>query len=458
MSEQHQPSSEALFRFSVLSRVFVRMRAGEERAAAVRAVASCEHVFFDGKARRVSARTLYRWLAAHSAAGIASLERQSRTTSPSKALPLVLVEYLVTEKRRDPAASVPELIRRARALGILSSDLRVHRSTVYRTCKRLGLSLARRKGAKDRDSRRFAFPHRMDMVLCDGKHFRAGARRQRRVALFYLDDATRYVLHTVVGTSETAELFQRGLYEMICKHGLPSAVYVDRGSGFTAEDTLAVFAALEIPLIHGEAGYKEGRGKVERFNRTAKADVLRGLDGRPEIDPALGALELRLRHYTDEVYAHRPHESLGGKTPWQRFCGDKRPLRFPKDDGELRRKFELWLERRVSADHVVKIDSIHYELPRGYAGRKVTLRRRLLDGSIGFLHEGRLIELHPVDLAGNAHAQRARAERDETQPMPPVTAVELAFKQDFGPAVGDDGGLELTDPDPDDDLSEDVPC
>jgi transposase InsO family protein len=416
MSERHRPSSEALLRFSILSRVLVRLRAGEERSVAVRAVAACEHLALDGSARRVSERTLYRWLAAYAEAGLAGLDRQRRISSPSKALPESLLEQLAAEKQRDPAASVPELIERARALGLVPAGLRLHRSTVYRALKRSGLSLARRKGAKERDSRRFAYPHRMDMVLCDGKHFRAGPTRQRRVALFFLDDATRYVLHTVAGTSETAALFLHGLYGLIVQHGFPSAVYVDRGPGFIAEDTLAVFAALEIPLLHGEAGYKEGRGKIERFNRTAKADVLRGLDGRPDVDPACGALELRLRHYTSEVYAHRPHESLGGDTPWQRFHGDPRPLRFPADEAQLRQKFELWLERQVAADHVVTVDGVAYEMPRGYAGCKVTLHRRLLDGSIGFLHE------------------------------------------DFGPVVEGDGGLEDLDPDPyDDDFPEDTP-
>ena len=453
MSEQHHPSSEALLRLWIVSRVLIRLRAGEQRADAVRAVAAGEHIWLDGVGRRVSERTLYRWLAAHQAGGVAGLERQRHALAPSTVLPQRLVEYLLTEKQRDPAASVPELIERARALGLFSALEHVHRSTVYRTCKRLGLSLARRKGAKDRDSRRFAFPHRMDLVLCDGKHFRAGQGRQRRVALFYLDDATRHVLHTVVGTAECKELFLRGLYELIVKYGYPSAVYVDHGPGFIAQDTLAVFAALGIPLLFGEAGYKEGRGKVERFNRTVKADLLRGLDGRPDVDPACGALELRLRHYTQEVYAHRPHESLGGKTPAQRFHEDPKALRLPKDERELRAKFELWLERRVCADHAVTVDGIDYEVPRGLAGQRVRLQRRLLDGSIGLFHQGRLIELCPVDLASNARSPRSRPEQQEAQPMPPITAAELAFQDDFGPVVQEDGGLTLPDPD----SSEDTP-
>jgi len=453
MTDQHHPSSEALFRFFVVSKVVARIRGGESRAGAIRAVAADSHTFLDGSLRRTSERSIYRWLAAHDEHGMPGLEPKQRR-SESTALSDELIEFLIDEHRGDRSASIPELIRRAQEHGIVKPGELVHRSTVYRTCKRLGLSVARRKKAKHRDSRRFAYPHRMDMVLCDGKHFRAGERRHKRVALFFLDDATRYVLHATVGTSETQELFQRGVYECVAKHGFMDAFYVDHGPGFIAEDTLAVFANFEIPLLHGEAGYKEGRGKIERFNRTAKADVLRGLDGRPDVDPECGALELRLLHYTEQVYAHRPHESLGGDTPWQRFHHDSKPLRFPDDRAALRSKFEIWIKRRVSNDHVVSVGSIHYEVPKGHAGRIVLLRRRLLDGTIGFSHHGRVIDLHPVDLSTNARAPRARhAEDDRPEPMPRKSAAELMFERDFGPVVGDDGSLE-SPPSPDDDVDQ----
>ena len=443
MGEITNHSRQALFRFAIVSQVLACPGTGEELAETIRAVAAREHVSFDGSSRRISQRSIYRWLAAYRARGITGLDPQRRSDwAPSETLPRTFVDFLIREKEKDLAASIPELIRRAIERGLLKSDCKVNRITVYRTARRLGLPLARRRGARDRDARRFAFPHRMDMVLCDGKHFRAGERRQKRVALFYLDDATRYVLHVVVGTSETAELFLRGLYRCIARHGSMSALYLDRGPGFIAQDTMRVLAQLRIPLIHGEAGYKEGRGKVERFNRTVKADVLRGLDGRPEVDPDCGALELRLRHYTDNVYAQRPHESLGGDTPWQRFSSDPKPLRWPEDRQQLESMFEVWIERRVSNDHVVSIDSIDYEMPRGYAGRRVTVRHRLLHGTIGFLHEGKVIDLVPVDPAANARASRAQdTRRDEPPSMPPTTAAELSFRRDFGPIVDRDGGF-----------------
>jgi len=451
MGDRANHSSAALFRFTVVSQVLARMYGGEPLAEAVRAVAYLDHVRWDGMVQRVSERSIRRWVAAYETNGMEGLEPKTRSLEvAAHVLPSQFTEFLVREKLKDHAASIPEVIRRAVEHGILSNDHALDRSTVYRTAQRLGLPLARRKRAKDRDSRRFAFPHRMDMVLCDGKHFRAGVQRMKRVALFFIDDATRYILHVVVGTSETAALFQRGLYECLARYGYMSVLYLDRGPGFIAEDTVGVIGKLNIPLIHGEAGYKEGRGKVERLNQTVNADVLRGLVGRPDIDPECSALELRLRHYADKVYAHRPHESLAGKTPAERFMNDPRPLRLPEDRAELERKFQLSLSRRVSTDHVVSVDSIEYEMPRGYAGTQVTLHRKVLARTIHFVHQGKLIELQPVDRVANAHAQRARDSRpDEVQPMPPITAAELSFNRDFAPIIDADGGFSATSPDDD---------
>ena len=106
----------------------------------------------------------------------------------------------------------------------------------------------------------------------------------------------------------------------------------------------------------------------------------------------------------------------------------------------------MWVERRVSTDHVVSIASVLYEMPRGYAGRKVRLQRRLLDGTLGFIHEGKVVVLQPVDRRANAHAPRGRGKKEEepARPMPPQTAAETAFRRDFDPLVDADGGFSST--------------
>jgi transposase InsO family protein len=460
MNEPIQVSQKALFRYSVVSKVLSSIAAGDSQAEAIQSVSEDLHSLFDGAMTRVSPRSLYRWLAAYRATDLAGLEPGANVKAlTSSALSTKLLDFLVKEKARDCEASIPELIRRATETGVLKQSETVDRSTVYRACKRLALPLARRRHAGDRDSRRFAHAHRMDMVLCDGKHFRVGDQRRKRVALFFLDDATRRVLAVVVGTAgETKTLFLRGLYECIHKFGLMTTMFVDNGPGFIALDSATVFARLGILLIHGEKRYKEGHGKIERFNRTIKADVLRGLDGSPDVDSDCGALELRLRHYIETIYACRPHAGLDGDTPEQRFKHDPKALRFPLTDQELRQSFEVTVERRVANDHVVSVDGTFYEVPRGYAGRKITLRHRLLEATIVFWHDGKTIELHPVDLAANARAKRAKdlsSQPSSDTSAPPTTAADLAFQSHFESVVDEDGGFIDDDDDTTTDFQQD---
>lgn len=440
-----EPSPEALFRYRLVSEVASRVVRGENRSDVVRDVAAKDHHDLNGQLRRVSERTVYRWLALYKEQGFAGLvPARRKRVERSIALEDALLDFICSQKAKDPKASIPELIRRARQKGVLRPQDRVDRSTVYRALKRMGAYVGRRKRrTPERDTRRFQYPHRMQMLLCDGKHFRAGATRARRVALFFLDDATRFALHVVVGTSESTALFLRGLYETTRRYGIADIYYLDHGPGFIAEDTFDVVRKLGALLIHGEAGYPQGHGKIEKFNQTAKHDVLRGHDGRADVDPDPNALSLRLQHYLREVYNHRPHESLDSATPYERFSADERTFRMPDNDEELRRRFVLHIKRRVTADHTISLDSVDYEIPTGLSGEVIVVHRRLLDNTLAVLRQGRLIDIHPVDLNANARARRARDQQPArgTQHPLPHSAADLAFERDFLPVVDPDGGF-----------------
>lgn len=439
------PSTEALFRFRVLSEVLARVRRGEPRPEAVASVAALPHLAKDGKLMTVSERTIYRWLKAFGLEqDFAKLEPvpRPRTTS-SIAIPKRLLDFLAAEKNLDIAASIPQLLRRARERGIVAQDEPIDRSTVYRACLRLGIPVFRRLRGRLRDSRRFAYPHRMNLVLSDGKHFRAGSRRARRVAMFFLDDCSRFGLNVVVGPSESKALFLRGLYESIERHGIADIYYLDHGAGFIANDTTLVIRQLPALLIHGEKAYPEGHGKIERFHQTAIGECLRNLDGRPDVDAGCGPLELRLNHWLREAYNHTLHEGLGGKTPWLHFADDDRALRFPESAQKLRDKFLVERRRKVSNDHVVSVGGVSYETPRGTAGSWIATYRQVLDGAIYVLRQGRLVRIHPVDLAANARARRgAKGETPAEGGNPlPKSAADLAFERDFQPIVDAQGNF-----------------
>lgn len=438
-------SAEALFRHLVIGQVRVHVLCGRSRAQAIREVAAQPQARLDGSPRRVSVRTLQRWLRAFEDGGIAALELvPRRQTETSVVLPGDLIEFVRLEKRSDPAASIPELIDRARERGVICADLAVDRTTLWRACKRMGLPTTQRPRKTEGDCRRFEHTHRMRCIIADGKHFRAGPGRLKRVALFFLDDATRYCLGVVVGPSESTELFLTGLHQVVESHGLMDIVFLDKGPGFRSNDTAAVvWFGLGALWILGSAGYPEGRGKIERFNRTMWARTLRSLNAT-HVDADYRALELRLRHAI-ERYNDRYHETLKC-TPRERWEADPHPLRFPEDAADLDRRFVITESRKVSADHVIKHGGKLWEAPRGLACQSVEIRRNAIDGCLHLPHRGRLVRLHEVDLHANAQARRSRrGYQDDDQPLPgegvPVTADELAFRRDFSSIVGSDGGF-----------------
>jgi putative transposase len=427
-----QVSAEALFRHRIVAAVLALQLLGHKRALAVSITVQCVHITETGAIRPVSARTLYRWIASYAKGGIAALEpetRQVKTTALSDSL----VAFLRKEKTDDPDASIPEILRRAREQDIIGATERINRATVWRVAGRLGLPLTCRSAKAQTDMRRFAYPHRMRMVLVDGKYFRAGAGRLKRVVFFFIDDCTRRVIGLVVGASENSALLLRGLFEVIRQVGKMDVLYFDRGPGFIANDTHAVCVRVDICFIHGRERYPEGHGKVEAFNKTAHHDVLRGM-ARADVDPDFGALELRLHHYVEHQYNVRPHESLDGHTPLQRWNADERELVFPRDHDELRSRFVLTESRRVSADNIASVNGTHYEVPIGHAHKCIPVERHLLTHTVWIVHEGRLVQLHPVDLAHNAEDRRGRSDKTthETREAP-QTAAGMAFAKDFGP-------------------------
>lgn len=348
---------------------------------------------------------------------------------------------MVAEKEGDNDASIPEVIRRAVEQNIIKTTDDISRSSAWRAARRMNLPIFADKGVTKDNMRRFAYANRMQMVISDGKHFRAGIKRTKRVVISLLDDSSRFGLYAAVGPSESTELFVRALWETARRWGTFLSIFLDHGRGFVSEDTTILCAKLGINLIHGTERYPEGHGKIERYHGTLIQDLLRSFDGNPTIDPSCSALENRINHYLSNVYNRRGHESLDGISPEEKFLSDTVPLRPLEDELGLRQKLLIWKRRRVSRDNVISVDGPHYEMPGGYAGRRVEACHHILDKKVFFLHEGKLIELHPVDLELNAQngmqrsPRKHRKEKGLPVTSPVKTAATMRYERDFGPIV-----------------------
>jgi len=75
MSDSENHKNEMMFRFLLISMVRQREMAGEDRASIIRDLASRTHLDISGgKSRRVSIRSLYRWLKDFEKNGITGIE------------------------------------------------------------------------------------------------------------------------------------------------------------------------------------------------------------------------------------------------------------------------------------------------------------------------------------------------------------------------------------------------
>ena len=443
MSKDDLREQRALKRFAVVSRVRAQVLGGISLADAIRVAISELRLSEDpDDIEEVTARTVYRWVRQYDRQGFAGLhDKVIVQANPSRVLSEDFMAYMRQEKEKNPLVGIPQIIRRARIAGKLTADEKVCRTTAYRVAKRMNLPLPNERYPKKGDKRPFAYPHRMQMTLVDGKFFYVGPTRKERVVLTFFDDCTRKALDCIVGTAETSVLFLTVLFTTIMNFGLMGAIYLDRGGGFVAHASRRVCAKINVPLIYGRKRYPQGRGKIERFHRTMATDLLSGLDGNPTVDDHPEALTLLLRHYLTHDYNIRHHEGLDA-IPDERFASDSLALRYPESEALLRREFILPERRKVKTHNVVLIGQVMHEMPLGHAGCLVWVYRHVLENRVYVEHEGRLMEIKPADLHANARERRAWLETQEPErPMPGETAAMMSYRKAYVPIVGPDGGF-----------------
>jgi transposase InsO family protein len=441
-----KPEEKQLFRYLVVSQVLMNIEQGMSRNHAIKTISEKEHVAPNGAFVKLSLKTIQRWVNAFEVFKLEGLKDKERKKSKdSKVLPKRFLEYLQKAKVQDPKASIPELIRRAKEAGALHQGHKVDRSTTWRAMKRMGLPTRISASPAPRDQRPFAFKERMQMVLADFVHFRAGLARLKRVAIYLLDDATRFGINVLVSTGgEQAIVCLKLLHDTLLRFGLMLAVYWDRGSAFKSDDVARVMMNLGIHVVIGEAAYPEGRGKIERFNRSLRPRTLGSFDGAPDIDPDPVSLTLRLRHDLFHIYNQLPHRGIDNETPQDRWDRSTKPLVPVQDEEWLNKAFVLPMPRRVTKHNVIPYNSIFYEMPLGYARQRVTIERALVENdALYFLHNGQRIQLRSADLAFNAICGRSKRKKiEEVSSIPSKTSSTLSYEKHFSPITDPDGGFK----------------
>ena len=326
--------------------------------------------------RHVAAETMRGWLRDYRRGGFDALLPKVRSDrGASRALPPRVVDLLCELKDADPDLSIPLVIQKAREehAAIVTDEIELPLSTVHRLLARRGLTKKRTDEGTSKDRRRFEYDDANELWMSDvmyGPKLRVGGRLRQTYLIAFIDDATRLIPHATFALTERTAAYLPALERAIRRRGIPKRLYVDNGAAFRSHHLALACAKLGIALIHATPRSPQGKGKMERWFRTVRMQLLPVVDAAAPL--TIDALNRRLAAWVEGEYHHAPHRGLGGETPADRWARVSEHVKMPSADvGEC---FLFDAKRRVARDRTVTLDGAAFEVDAALVGQVVVLR------------------------------------------------------------------------------------
>jgi transposase InsO family protein len=408
--ENQRRTQWALFRLAVLGELVHAQRSRGELTRALRQKAHQHWQLPNGQTRKIAAKTIQSWYYRHRQHGFDGLlPRERRDRGTCKSIPAELQTLIVEMKREDPGRSVPLTIRELESTTSFTPRGLLRASTVGRLLRERGSS-----GPKS--EQKIAARYRFVAATCgelwqgDACHgpslFDPSSGRMVRAKVFGLiDDKSRVVPVLRASFHETQEDFLQILQTAILRRGRPRGILLDNHGSFTGADVRLACAKLGIRLIHARPYDGASKGKIERFWRTLRANVLDRLDLDRVL--TLDDLNVRMMSWVDGDYHQRPHSGLSGQTPLSVWEEDLTEIRWIDDPSSIDAAFLRTVTRRVRKDSTCPFRGTTYETPPELRGRTVELHYNLFDPSQVWVMDGpTMVFLREVDPVANSRRAR----------------------------------------------------
>lgn len=242
--------------------------------------------------------------------------------------------------------------------------------TIQNILKRHG-RITEAESLKHKPYIRFEHPHPNDLWQMDFKgHFetRDGFRCH---PLTLLDDHSRFSLLIRSCVDERSGTVKKALIEVFRKYGMPRRMTMDNGtpwgcSGNQLYTTLSAwFIRLGIKVHYSRPYHPQTQGKLERFHRTLKEELL----SRYYFDDFHHA-QKGFDYWRQEYNEVRPHAALDNKTPQCRYKASERPYPEVLPPVEYPSDMEV---RKVQKDGIIFFRGKQYRVGFAFYGNPVGL-------------------------------------------------------------------------------------
>lgn len=370
--EQEYRHAIALMRYSAIAPLIPGLPEGYRNLADYLEKTSQKGLLHpDGEVRNYAPKTLYKWYFSYQKGGFdALLPARRNDCGRSRKLDDDLKEKISYLKGRYPRMGAAAIFRQLKEDGSIKGG-EVSESTVNRYVNRLALEAG---STPVQDMRRYERPH-VNEVWCGdssvGPYLRTADGRKRRVYVIALiDDASRLVTGAGVFFEDTFVNLMSVMKGAVAKYGVPRMFNFDNGSAYKNKQMELLAARIGTTINYCKPYTPTSKAKVERWFRTMKDQWMASLDMRDfhSLEALSGSLCAYVRGYNLSA-----HSSLKGSTPQERFFSEPEKVRRLPEE-KMKTDFLLELERRVSADSVVTIGNVEYEVDMRFARQRIRLR------------------------------------------------------------------------------------
>ena len=325
----------------------------------------------DGQLRKYAPGTIKSWFLDYRKGGFDALIPKSRSDcGTSRKIDDELQEQIRYLKRKYPRLSAAAIYRQLQDNGSISSG-QVSESTVLRFINEMMLQ---EKFTNNQDMRRYERPH-INEVWCGdtsvGPYLQTEDGKKHRVHVIALiDDASRFITGIDVFFNDNFVNLMSVMKSAVAKYGVPKVFNFDNGASYRNRQMELLAARIGSTIHYCKPYSPVQKAKIERWFRTMKDQWMAALNMSDfhTLDELRGSLLTYVK-----LYNQRTHVSLDGSSPQERFFSESEYIRRISDE-QIEDSFLLEIERRVSADSVIVIDQIEYEVDFRFAKQRITLR------------------------------------------------------------------------------------
>jgi putative transposase len=355
----------------------------------------------------VTPRTLWRWLAAYRDGGLLALRPKARSDRGLlRAIPQEALEdaaRLRRENENRPTKTIIDILERTHEV----NKGQVARSTLDRHLDKMGLSRYRLRRLGKKTYKKILTEAPFELIVADfhhGPYVRVGDDGQvrRPLLLAFIDHFSRYVPEGRYFLHEDFAALRFGFRHLLLKFGCFSLLYIDNGPSFQTHRFHAACShkSIDIKVVHSKPYVSEGRGVVERFNRTVKEQFESEVKACDEL-PTLNELNAFFEAWLSERY-HSDSHSETGERPRDRFIDTAPKLRAAPDLALVEELLRLRYRRTVHKKwSTVEVDGRRYVVDPALRGRRLHVLHDPFDPAYVLIeHDGHTIQRALLQRAG----------------------------------------------------------